>query len=154
MSDKASDHAAPKNQNVLLIEGDPIVRDLITMALERNGFSVAVTCDTVEALQHFRKEDVCLVLLDLLSPQTTTSFPINGLDLIGQFQKEGLLEKAPVIVISALGYREIVEQAIQAGAIDFLVKPIHTEMLIAHIQAILKRARGLSDQSKKALGFS
>jgi two-component system response regulator PilR (NtrC family) len=138
----------------LLLTGDRLLRDLATLALGRVGLEVTSTAEVTEAGRILRQETVHLALIDLLLPTAPDTSAAthshagsvaNGLDLLLQYGREGLLTRTPVIVISALGFREIVSQAVEAGAVDFLVKPIQPDVLIARVQLALQRAAGLTD---------
>ena len=96
----------------------------------------AATCVTTgeAALKAIHERHPDLILLDLFLPQQ------NGLDFLQRLKQSGLLVSIPVIVVSALGFPEIVQQAVQAGARDFLVKPIDTDMLVARVQKLFEGA--------------
>jgi two-component system response regulator DctR len=74
-----------------------------------------------------------LLLLDLFLPQQ------NGIELLQQLRAAGLLAHTAVVVISGLGFSEVVQQAVQSGAQDFLVKPIDTDQLVERVNKVLKR---------------
>ncbi|RPI97557.1 MAG: response regulator [Chloroflexi bacterium] len=118
--------------SILTVENDPILRDLMVMALEAAGYQVFTAGNAEQALDLLRKQRVQLVLLDLHLPQS------NGLDLLENMKKERLLGGLAVIVISGLGFKEIVRQAVNAGACGFLVKPIQVETLLARVEQALR----------------
>ncbi len=138
-----NDHAG----TILIIEDDPITRDLVKMILKRMNagetekFGIIAAYDGVEGLEVLRQNPQRLILLDILLPN------MNGLDFLKQAKSEGLLEATPVIVISALGYREIVQQALGAGATDFVVKPFSSDRLVERVKRALAGEEGLSDES-------
>jgi DNA-binding response OmpR family regulator len=121
-------------RSILLVEDDPAMRDILKLVFSQqfqaeyqilstdNGF------DALETVKRFKPE---LVILDILLPQ------MNGLQLIQKLQAAQLLEYTRIIIISALGFREIVQQALEAGASDFLVKPFKLEALVERSKSIL-----------------
>lgn len=134
---------------ILVLEGDPVVRDLITLALGRvrtlgpsSACEVFATADGSEALKFLKEKRPALILLDILLPR------INGLDWLKQVKKQGLIKNTPVIVLSSLGYREVVEQALLAGAADFVIKPFHADELVRRVEHTLRKQRGLSDTNQ------
>jgi DNA-binding response OmpR family regulator len=128
-----------KPDTILLIIDDLPLTDLIALVLNgilpcqvvtaRNGPEAIVLCNSLRPQ---------VIVLDILLPQ------MNGLDLLRELKSRGLLEKSQVIVISGLGYREVVQQAIQAGAKDFIVKPFDVEVLGERVRKALEEVRGLS----------
>lgn len=125
---------------ILLIEGDLVQRDLIELALQRNGYEMLWAQESENTIHLLQERHPDLILVDVLLPQE------NGLDLIQRARDKGLLDLTPVIVFSALGYREIVQQAIRVGACDFLIKPLDMDALIVRIQAALQGVHRLSDK--------
>lgn len=119
---------------VLLAEDDRAVRDLIVLALERLNCRVITADNGATALALVRVHRPQLVLLDILLPQ------LNGLEVLRQLGDRALLDHVPVIVISALGYREVVQQALKAGAKDFVLKPFDVGLLTGKVQRVLEVA--------------
>jgi len=119
-----------KPSSVLIIESDPVERDLIRLAMTRLGISATCVASGEAALESIHARHPDLILLDLFLPQQ------NGLDFLQQLKQTGLLVSIPVIVVSSLGFPEIVQQAVQAGARDFLVKPIDTDLLVLRVQKL------------------
>jgi DNA-binding response OmpR family regulator len=68
---------------------------------------------------------------------------MNGLDVLRKLKDQGDLEQTGVIVISALGYPEVVRQAAEAGADDFLVKPFDPVLLAERVKSILAPAASM-----------
>jgi DNA-binding response OmpR family regulator len=102
------------------------------MVLEnRLGCSVHTAEDGVQALELAGQHRLDLIVLDILLPF------MNGLDFLRQARRQGCLENTAVVIVSALGYREIVQQASEAGARDFLVKPFDVDVLVRRLRALL-----------------
>lgn len=124
---------------VLVLVGDAVQRDLIRLALERSNIQALVTQKEAQAIAWLQQRRPDLMVVDVLLPQ------INGLDLVQKCKEAGVLKQINVIMISALGYREIVERAAQLGVADFLVKPIDVEDLVERIKYVLNKGE-LSDE--------
>lgn len=125
---------------LLVVVGDAVLRDLIRLAFSRStygqkGYEVlsAVTLEDVLKIMVEKKPHGLIV--DMLLPQ------MNGLELIKEMRSNDLIKDVPVIMLSSIAYREIVEQALQAGAADFLIKPFDVDELIMRVQFALKRAK-------------
>jgi DNA-binding response OmpR family regulator len=117
--------------SVLLIVKDAMVRDLISLVVERLGgevFSVETEEAARQAVSDKRPE---VVILDLLAPG------INSIALIKEIKALAAPFMKGFIAISGLAYREVVSRTIQAGATDFLLKPIDTDHLAARLEKLV-----------------
>jgi two-component system response regulator (stage 0 sporulation protein A) len=122
---------------ILLVEDEPTLRDLIALVLgQQSDLEVATAENGLEALALFQESQPPEVLiLDILLPQ------MNGLQLLTQLNEKDLLSHTGTIVISALGYGEIVQQAVAAGARYFLVKPFDSDLLLQRIYQVIAETR-------------
>src|SRR3954462_15423925 len=131
-------------KTVLVVDDDPTQRRLIQAVLERDGFAVAHAQSGDEAIQHLTSgASVDVVLLDLAMPG------ISGQDTLVEMRARGFNQ--PVIVVTATGGVETIVQAMQAGAMDFFVKPAAPERIIVSIRNALSMGvlRGEVDRLKK-----
>jgi DNA-binding response OmpR family regulator len=112
---------------VLLVEDDRVLTDLIKLTLGRAGFIVQTTNKSDEVLNLIDELKPTLVLLDLFLPGC------NGLDLLEKMNQERKLDNTPVIIISAYGFMEVLQQAILMGAKDFIVKPFNSDLLLMKV---------------------
>jgi DNA-binding response OmpR family regulator len=120
-----------RKQAILIVEPDRLVRDLMALAVERQEHPVITAGSWPEALALIQQEPPQLILLSMLLPE------INGIDALQTLKSRGLLEKTRVIVVTALGYREVVERAVEAGASEFIVKPFDTGLLVEKVRKVL-----------------
>jgi DNA-binding response OmpR family regulator len=122
---------------ILLVEDEPVMRDLILLAFTQQfhqDFKIRSVKNGLEALEMIRQEMPNLVILDILLPQ------MNGLQLIQRLGDEQLLQDTQIIIISGLGFKEIVQQALEAGVRDFLVKPFKIDILVERARSLLGQA--------------
>lgn len=138
-------HTPKDNNSILLIEDNLAVRDLITLALRRYGYKVIAVRSEQEAIDCLAIHQPLVMLFDVLLPQA------NGLDLLRQLKEMAVLEQTAVIIISALGFREVVEKAKEIGAQDFLIKPFDVDELVAKVQRVKKRTEVLSAKRPSTL---
>ena len=103
-------------KRILVVEDDRFLRKAAEAALRRNGFSVLVAADGEEGLRVARAEIPDLVLLDLIMPG------LQGFEVLKLLKAEAATSAIPVVVISNLGQDSDVKNALDAGAIDYLVK--------------------------------
>lgn len=119
---------------LLIVEDDPAMRDLLELAFKQQfvpPFELKIVQNGLEALEVVRNHPPALMILDILLPQ------MNGLQLLQALQEKHHLENTRIVMISALGVREVVQQAIDSGANDFLVKPFDMDTIIARAKAVL-----------------
>ncbi|MFC3067779.1 sigma-54-dependent transcriptional regulator [Phenylobacterium soli] len=132
------------SKTVLVVDDDPTQRRLIQAVLEREGFAVAHAESGDEAIKRFAAGGAAdVILLDLVMPGT------SGMDTLKELRARGC--STPVIVVTATGGIDTVVQAMQAGAMDFFVKPAAPERIIVSIRNALSMGdlRGEVDRLKK-----
>jgi len=108
---------------VMILEPDVMQRDLMVLALQRHELFPIVCPQSHQIEDMLALHCPDLLILDLLLRGR------NGLDLMEYLKKKGLLEKTRVMLISPLGFPEIVRKAAHAGAAAFVVKPLDHDQL-------------------------
>ncbi|MDA3647880.1 response regulator transcription factor [Saccharopolyspora indica] len=122
--------------SILLIEDDPLVRRGLQLALSRHGHDVR-TADTGEdGLREFGSAAPDLVVLDLMLPV------VDGFEVCRRIRAAG---DVPVIVLTARGDDFDVVSGLEAGADDYVVKPVQPTVLDARIRAVLRRSTSTPD---------
>ncbi len=121
---------------ILVVDDAPADLLLLMDILSLHGYT-AVEASSVAKAERILHEDpgIGLVLLDLMMPKE------DGFAFLQFWRRHPILNNIPVIVCSAAGDSESVLQANKAGAVDFLVKPVTTEVVIAKIQSVLSRVQ-------------
>ena len=126
---------------VLILEPDNALRDLVSLALRREGYQVVTATDWMDAMGLLQQHRPQVMLLAGLLPL------INGIDFLRYCKSQGWIEQTAVILISALGYREIVHKAKASGAADFLVKPVDIGVLLDKVKKFSAQTGGKSTAS-------
>jgi two-component system NtrC family response regulator len=129
----ASTAASGETGRLLLVDDEPAFQRLGGNYLRGLGHEVAVAGDGEQALAEFERRRPELVLLDLAMPPTMD--PEAGLSLIPRFAA------VPVVVLTGHGDHELALRAIEAGAWDFLTKPMDPDMLRVVIARALRKSR-------------
>ncbi|MEV7422665.1 MULTISPECIES: response regulator transcription factor [unclassified Streptomyces] len=118
---------------VLLIEDDPAVREGVQLALRRQGHDVAAVATGEEGLERLWSFRPDVVVLDLMLPG------MSGLDVCRRIRSGG---QVPIIMATARGDDVDVIVGLEAGADDYVVKPVQARVLEARIRAVLRRIGG------------
>jgi DNA-binding response OmpR family regulator len=124
---------SPLPFQILILEPEAMQRDLIRIAVSRLGFPVIAVSDPRAAEEAVRKELPLIAIIDLFLPQE------NGIDWISRMRRFPGFSAVPILVISSLGYPEMVHQAAQVGAREFITKPVDTDLLVERIIRMMAR---------------
>jgi len=122
-------------QKILIIDDELPMRFLLETQLRRSGFSVCSAADGPSGLRLALQEQPDLIILDVMMPA------MNGFEVCAEIRRRPELAQTPVIFVTASMTRENKARVFDAGANDYVVKPFHTDELLAHITAVLQRRR-------------
>ena len=117
---------------VLLVEDDPDMLDLTAYVLRRERFVVVEAADGAQALRRWKVDRPDIVVLDLGLPS------IDGFEVLRRIRSES---DTPILIITARKDVHDILRAFNLGTDDFIAKPFEFRVLIAHIRAILRRAK-------------
>lgn len=118
---------------IYVVEDDTAIRGELVQALERNGFEVA-WCETFDrVVEDVQQRDPDLVLLDLTLPGTDGQFICRELRAVSE---------VPIVVLTSRTTEIDEVMSMTMGADDFIPKPYSTRVLVARIQALLRRIAG------------
>ena len=116
----------------ILIVGDEIgALTLIGIMLERGGFNVLKARDANSALSVLEENNPDLIILDVMMPG------MDGIELCQVIRKRDATTKTPVLILSARGDAESIIRGIEAGANDYLPKPILHHDLVSKVRSML-----------------
>lgn len=119
---------------VLVVDDEPIVRELLVDMLALLGHEADEAASGVEALALFDEAEYDLVLSDVMMPD------MNGFDLLAQLQpRTG--DRVPVVILSSHDDPDGIEAAIYAGAFDYLLKPFDGPRVSAIVERALEERR-------------
>jgi DNA-binding response OmpR family regulator len=128
--------------HVLVVDDEPIVRDVLSRYLVRSGFTVGSAADGETALEAFERQSPDLVLLDLMLPR------IDGVEV---FRRIRTRASTPVIMLTARGTEGDRIAGLELGADDYVAKPFSPREIVARVRAVLRRADSADgDESEEA----
>ena len=115
---------------VLVVDDEPVVRDVLARYLEQAGFTTLQAGNGDEARRLFEAQRPSLVLLDLMLPG------VDGLSLCKWIRARS---RTPLIMVSALAEEEDRLHGLELGADDYLTKPFSPREVVARVRAVLRR---------------
>jgi adenylate cyclase len=124
---------------ILVVDDNEMNRDIIVTRLEANGYKTLQAADGQEALAAVTQHHPDLVLLDVMMPN------IDGLEACRQLKDNAGLAFTPVILVTAKAATQDVVAGLDAGADEYLTKPIDQPALVARVRSVL-RIKALHDQ--------
>jgi DNA-binding response OmpR family regulator len=117
---------------ILAIDDDTAMTELLNLLLGSYGFSVKTATTGVEGIKLVQEFVPDVIILDLMMP---------GMDGWQVCAKVRQFSDVPILIMSALDNPGNVASALDAGADDYLVKPVPSGMLVAHINNLARRTR-------------
>jgi len=131
-------------KRVLIVDDEPMVREVVTRYLERDGFGVGEAATGDEALAKLDSFRPDLVVLDIMLPG------IGGLDILSSIRAERDL---PVIMLTARADETDRVIGLELGADDYVIKPFSPRELTARVKSVLRRTAGTARQPAGRLTF-
>lgn len=122
-----------KPDTILVVEDEEDIQELIRFNLTRAGYHVVGVASGEAALTALKQQTPHLVLLDLMLPGT------DGLEVCRRLRADSATRNTPVIMVTAKGEESDVVAGLELGADDYVVKPFSPRVLIARVQAVLRR---------------
>ena len=144
---KDSETSSPDNRQVsdapvLVVDDEPMVRDVLARYLAREGFVVETASDGEQALKAFEARRPRLVLLDLMLPR------VDGLEV---FQRIRGAASTPVIMLTARGEETDRIVGLEIGADDYVTKPFSPREVVARVRAVLRRSEAGVEGSERSV---
>jgi CheY-like chemotaxis protein len=139
---KADDRILLPPNIALILEPDSLQRDLINLVLQNLGCEVFVAQDDIDARRFLQQRKIDLLVIDTMLPK------LSGLDLLKSLRTSHLLDETKIIVISALGFEEVIRQVAQLGVSACLIKPVDVQSLRERVQALLTVKTSSASTSK------
>lgn len=135
-----------ENRKILIADDEARMRALVRDYLRMKGFQVLEAENGAEALAVFEREpDIALVLLDVMMPE------MDGFETLKELRH---ISDVPVLMLTARAEEQDELQGFSLGADEYIAKPFSPKVLLARIDAILKRtSTGAGDEQLEAAGI-
>lgn len=124
---------AVKRRTILVIEDDHDIRELIEYNLTREGYRVRAAANGEDGLRKAKTEAPDLILLDLMLPG------LDGLELCRKLKQDPVTLAIPIMMVTAKSEESDVVLGLGIGADDYIAKPFSPGMLVARVEAVLRR---------------
>jgi len=115
---------------ILTIDDDAAITELLAIILRSQGFDVLIANDGEEGIRIIKDKSPQVMILDLMMP---------GMDGWQLCKAVRAFNNIPILVLSALDDPTVVASILDAGADDYLVKPVPSAVLVAHINKLCRR---------------
>ncbi len=115
---------------ILVIDDDAAITELMNMLLKTHGFEVFTTNSGADGVKLVEEQQPGVILLDLMMPD------MDGWQVCKAIRT---FSNAPILILSAINDPAMVASVLDAGADDFLVKPVPSSVLVAHIRKMVRR---------------
>jgi two-component system alkaline phosphatase synthesis response regulator PhoP len=120
-------------KKILVVDDEADLLDLIEYNLTKENFEVVKASDGLKGIKKAKAEKPDLVLLDIMMPK------LNGLEVCDMMRNDSDLKDIPIIFLTARSDERTEVDGLNAGADDYITKPISTVKLVSHIKAVLRR---------------
>jgi len=127
--------------SLLVVEDEPRVADFLARGLRTEGYPVTLARAGREGLDLARTHPFDLILLDLMLPD------MSGLAVCQELRARGI--RTPILILTALDTTEDKVKGLRLGADDYLTKPFDVDELLARIEALIRRSRGLPPDARQ-----
>jgi class 3 adenylate cyclase len=126
-------------QRILIVDDNETNRDILEVRLKAHGYELLQAADGEEALAAVRRERPDLILLDVMMPK------LDGVEVCRRIKGDATLPFTPIILVTSRSDTRDVIAGLEAGADEYLTKPIDQAALVARVKSVL-RIKALHDQ--------
>lgn len=120
-----------KGAKVLIVDDAVFMRRMLADILKQAGYEIAgEAANGKESIEQYKKVKPDIVTMDIIMPE------MGGIDAVREIIKFD--RNANILIVSAMGQQQLVVEAIQAGAKDFVVKPFESSRVLGAVERLLK----------------
>ena len=130
---------------VLVVDDDRVVADLIAFTVRRAGYEAVLASDAASTLRRWQEDQPDLIVLDINLPGTSQLK--DGFAICKHIRSQS---DVPIILLTVRGEENDIVHGLEAGADDYILKPFSPRQLVARVQAVMRRGRGIETSSQSA----
>ena len=135
----------PSEIKILLVDDEPDILELVGFHLRKEGYTVFTASGGKEGVEIARKEQPALIILDVMMPD------MDGMETCEKIRQIPQLKDTLVTFLTALAEDYSMMAGFDAGADDYITKPVKPKVLVSKIKALVRRAGGQDVQAETSL---
>ena len=124
-----------KGIKILLVDDDPDVIEIIRFNLDQEGYLISTASDGERAIEEADREVPHLIIMDVMMPN------MDGIEACGLLRKDPRFKETIIMFLTARGEDYSHVAAFDAGADDYVTKPVKPKILVSKVKALLRRLR-------------
>jgi len=128
---------------ILIADDEMIMLKIIELRLKKDGHEVIVTSNGQEALEQIKLQDPDMIIADIMMPFT------SGLEIVSVVKQSGLHRKVPIIILSSMGQENVVLEAFNLGADDYITKPFSPNELSMRVKRLAPATNSFTKTDEK-----
>ena len=121
------------NIKILLVDDEPDIVEIISFNLEQQGYKIFTATDGIEAIKVAKKIMPHLIIMDVMMPN------MDGIEACEYLRKDNMFSETIIMFLTARGEDYSYVAAFDAGADDYVTKPIKPKVLISKVKGLLRR---------------
>tara|TARA_Y200000002_G_scaffold363834_1_gene352283 strand:- start:46 stop:726 length:681 start_codon:yes stop_codon:yes gene_type:complete len=135
-----------KETKILLVDDEPDIVEIIRFNLEQNGYQISTASDGLEAIKVAEKEIPHLIIMDVMMPN------LDGIEACERLRQDDRFSDTIIMFLTARGEDYSYVAAFDAGADDYVTKPIKPKVLVSKVKGLLRRLK--EKESKNVIVFN
>ncbi len=132
-----------KDIKILLVDDEPDVIEIIRYNLDQEGYKIYTASDGKEALKKAKKNIPHLIIMDVMMPN------IDGIEACEQLRNDGSFNETIIMFLTDRGEDYSHVAALEAGADDYVTKPIKPKIIVSKVKALLRRLKNEEPTQEK-----
>ena len=124
-----------KHTKILLVDDEPDIVEIIRFNLEQNGYQISTASDGLEAIKVAEKEIPHLIIMDVMMPN------LDGIEACERLRQDDRFSDTIIMFLTARGEDYSYVAAFDAGADDYVTKPIKPKVLVSKVKGLLRRLK-------------
>ncbi len=134
------------NFKILVVDDEPDIVEFIAYNLKKEGYDVCTANDGLDGIKIAEKEKPDLIILDIMMPR------LDGVETCEHLRRNPMFKNTLIVFLTALGDEQSEIKGLNAGADDYIVKPIKPKLLLSRVNALLRRLQPTETVGKNQIG--